>query len=126
LEFFVKVSFAVEPGEKLMRRAAATFSLGFLIASGWTMAAYGDQALEIIQKKRSFSADEISIAAGDVVKFSNQDEFIHQVYVESLTFNFDTEESSPGNVIGIKFTVPGKFEVRCHIHPKMKLVVNVN
>jgi plastocyanin len=65
------------------------------------------------------------VAKGDVVQFANDDEFIHQVYVKSDVFNVDTEESSPGTTISVPFTAQGTFEVLCHIHPKMRLVVTV-
>ena len=80
---------------------------------------------QIIQKKRAFSEGEISLSVGDLVRFTNDDEFIHQVYVDSPTFKFDTAESEPGNNIDMKFTTRGTFEVHCHIHPKMQLIVHV-
>lgn len=79
----------------------------------------------ITQKKRSFSQSEITINAGDTIRFGNDDEFIHQVYVDSPAFKVDTAESEPGNNIDVKFTKSGDFEVHCHIHPKMLLIVHV-
>lgn len=86
---------------------------------------YAVESHRITQKGRAFSAREIAIGVGDSVLFGNNDEFIHQVYVKSDNFNFDTAESAPGDTIEIKFTVAGTFEVHCHIHPKMGLVVKV-
>lgn len=86
---------------------------------------YAVESHHINQKGRAFSAREITISTGDSILFDNSDEFIHQVYVKSSSFNFDTAESSPGDTIEIKFTVAGTFEVHCHIHPKMGLVVKV-
>jgi plastocyanin len=80
---------------------------------------------QISQKNRAFSLNSLSLVAGDVVQFSNDDDFIHQIYVQSDVFNVDTAESSPGDVITVPFTVTGTFEVHCHIHPKMRLVVTV-
>ena len=95
-----------------------------------TLALYAASALaaethQIIQKKRAFSESEITLAVGDTVRFTNDDEFIHQVYVDSPSFKFDTAESEPGNNIDMKFTSRGDFEVHCHIHPKMQLIVHV-
>jgi plastocyanin len=39
---------------------------------------------------------------------------------------FDSDEKSPGETLKQPFTRTGTFEVRCHIHPKMKLLVHVN
>ncbi len=57
--------------------------------------------------------------------FTNDDEFIHQIYVNGDNFSFDSDERAPGQNLTESFTQAGTFEVRCHIHPKMKLVVHV-
>jgi plastocyanin len=77
----------------------------------------------IIQKGRRFNPGEITIRRGESLNVTNNDEFIHQIYVDGL---FDTEERSPGQNIVENFPNAGTFEVRCHIHPKMKLTVHVN
>jgi plastocyanin len=79
--------------------------------------------VKIIQKGRRFSPTELTIRAGDSVTFTNDDEFIHQMYVDGL---FDSDEKKPGQALTEAFPRSGTFEVRCHIHPKMKLVVRVN
>jgi plastocyanin len=79
----------------------------------------------IVQSGRAFHPGEIAIKTGDTLAFSNQDEFIHQIYVKSDVFNFDSEEQAPGEVVRIAFTTAGTFEVHCHIHPKMALTVTV-
>jgi plastocyanin len=76
----------------------------------------------IAQSGRAFHPGEITIAKGDSLTFTNQDEFIHQVYVSGL---FDSDEKAPGQKLTESFPQGGTFEVRCHIHPKMKLVVHV-
>jgi plastocyanin len=77
----------------------------------------------VIQKGRRFAPAEITIRRGESLTFTNDDEFIHQVYSEGL---FDSEEKAPGQNLTEGFANAGTFEVRCHIHPKMKLVVHVN
>jgi plastocyanin len=79
----------------------------------------------VSQKGRAFAERALAIAAGDTVEFTNEDEFLHQIYVDSPTFNFDSYEQAPGQTIAVKFPTAGTFEVRCHIHPKMLLVVTV-
>ena len=105
--------------------AAALCALVFVMAEFGAVARAAADAFQVTQKKRAFNYKEITVNAGDIVRFGNDDEFIHQVYVDSPAFKFDTAESPPGNTIDIKFTTPGTFEVHCHIHPKMKLVVKV-
>jgi len=99
--------------------------IAVLLVAAAASAALAAETHPITQKKRSFSETEITINAGDTVRFGNDDEFIHQVYVNSDSFKIDTAESEPGNNIDVKFPTRGDFEVHCHIHPKMLLVVHV-
>ena len=84
--------------------------------------AFGDDAHTVVQQGRAFHPGEITINRGEAVTFTNKDEFIHQVYVAGL---FDSDEKAPGQNLSESFPDSGTFEVRCHIHPKMKLVVHV-
>jgi plastocyanin len=88
--------------------------------------ALASQSHRVVQRGRAFEISEIAIAAGDTVEFSNEDEFIHQIFIQSQTLNIDSAEQSPGQVIVIKFPSAGSFDVHCHIHPKMYLKVDVN
>ena len=38
---------------------------------------------------------------------------------------FDSDEKPRARILPKPLPQPGTFEVRCHIHPKMKLVVHV-
>lgn len=79
----------------------------------------------VVQVDRSFKPTEITIAAGDSLAFSNQDEFLHQIYIDSNKIDYDSAEQPPGEIITIAFPKTGDFPVRCHIHPKMLLLVHV-
>jgi plastocyanin len=79
----------------------------------------------VSQKGRNFALREIVIAAGDSIRFTNEDEFLHQIYVDSKDIFFDSDEQRPGQAIDVKFPQTGVFAVRCHIHPKMLLSVHV-
>jgi plastocyanin len=76
----------------------------------------------VVQKGRAFRPAEISIARGETVTFTNDDSYIHQVYVTGL---FDSEEKAPGENLNETFPDAGTFQVRCHIHPTMKMTVRV-
>jgi plastocyanin len=84
-----------------------------------------DEAHTIVQKGRAFHPGEITINRSESLTFTNDDEFIHQIYSQGQGFSFDSVEKNPGENITETFTSPGTFEVRCHIHPKMRLVVRV-
>src|SRR5262249_20189422 len=87
--------------------------------------AFAASVYRVAQKGRSFSLPQVTIAQGDTVQFTNDDEFLHQIYVDSTTISFDSAEQPPGQTIEVKFPVRGTFPVRCHIHPKMLLTVQV-
>jgi plastocyanin len=102
-------------------RIAVQLSIAILYLLG-ACPALADTGHVITQKDREFHPDEITINRGDMLTFTNEDAFIHQIYVDGL---FDTDERAPGENITETFTKSGTFVVRCHIHPKMKLIVHV-
>ena len=102
-------------------RASRRFGIALLLASAPAFAA----SLHVAQKHRSFSPSVVTIERGDSVEFSNDDEFLHQIYVDSKAMNFDSAEQPPGQTIKVVFSQLGTFQVRCHIHPKMLLTVHV-
>ena len=83
------------------------------------------QHVTVAQKNREFAKARIAIAAGDTVTFTNEDDFLHQIYASSPGFNFDSDEQAPGDVVDVKFPYPGEYDVRCGIHPRMLLHVSV-
>ncbi len=81
-----------------------------------------DSGSVVIQKGRAFRPLELTIARNESVTFTNEDSFIHQIYVDGL---FDSEEKSPGENLNETFPRAGTFRVRCHIHPTMRMTVTV-
>jgi len=90
-----------------------------------TSVALAGTMVSVVQKGRAFASRQLDIKAGDSVRFLNEDTFIHHVFVKSATMNYDSEEQEPGQSIDVRFPVAGSFNVRCEIHPKMSLQVNV-
>jgi plastocyanin len=98
---------------------------GLLAGTGavLTSAAWAaDAAHTVVQRDRTFHPAEVTINKGESLTFTNQDEFIHQIFVVGL---FDSEEKNPGENLTESFPESGTFEVHCHIHPKMRLIVHV-
>jgi plastocyanin len=93
-----------------------TLFLGTVVTAGGIAA--------VFQVSRAFSLLNLQIQHGDVVRFSNNDKFLHQIYVDSAAFNFESAEQEPGSDVEVLFPNAGVFEVRCHIHPKMLLKVD--
>ncbi len=83
------------------------------------------QSTTIVQAHRAFSISTISIARGETLRFSNEDGFTHQIYIETPQFTFESDEQEPGQTVAVTFPVSGHFAVHCHIHPKMQLDVDV-
>ena len=101
---------------------AAFFVLAVALIGGVALA---DDTNTIVQTGRTFHPDEITINHGTTINFANQDEFIHQIYVDSPNFNYDSEEQEPGQTLHITFPTAGTFPIKCHIHPQMLLTVHV-
>ncbi|WP_308911254.1 plastocyanin/azurin family copper-binding protein [Pseudokordiimonas caeni] len=80
---------------------------------------------QVSQQGRRFHPGEIAIKAGDTVTISNDDEFLHHVYVKGDGMDYDSGGQPIGTSLTIPFPVKGVFEVRCDIHPKMRLTVTV-
>jgi plastocyanin len=112
-----------------LHRAAARRRQALLAAMlalcGFAGFAGAAQIHQIAQRNREFSQEEITIATGDTIRFTNEDEFLHQIFVSAPGFTFDSAEQPPGQVIEVRFPVPGTYTVLCHIHPKMHLTVRV-
>ena len=79
----------------------------------------------VSQKGRTFAPGKLTVSRGDVVRFLNDDEYTHHVFMKSTSFNYDSGEIEAGKFAETAMTVPGSFEVRCAIHPKMRLVLEV-
>ncbi len=90
-----------------------------------TLPALAGALTVVAQKGRAFETRQISIERGGMVRFSNEDEFSHQIFVQSPGFSYESDEQEPGHSVDVTFPKSGTFEVRCHIHPKMYLRVDV-
>lgn len=97
-----------------------------LIMATISVAALAATAVTVTQKGRAFDVTSVQIARGQTIHFNNNDQFLHQVYVAASSFGFESEEQEPGTAVDLQFTKAGLFEVRCHIHPKMLLQVDVH
>ncbi len=99
-----------------------------LVVGGFCTLAWAAET-NIIQAGQAFSETDISIKAGDHVKFLNQDDVKHNILVQAGDDDDDAKDmglQAPGQTIDVPFDKAGKFLVRCHIHPGMKLAVTVN
>ncbi|MEZ5935132.1 MAG: plastocyanin/azurin family copper-binding protein [Alphaproteobacteria bacterium] len=105
----------------MIRKSIVILALGTCITA--TEAAAED--VIITQQDKAFSEEEVTIKAGDSVTFMNNDSTTHNVYSRSKGNQFDSGAQGPNESMTQVFSSPGKVKVRCAIHPRMKLTVNV-
>lgn len=83
------------------------------------------EEIKITQKGKQFSQEKITIKAGDSVVFENDDDTSHNVFSSTEGAKFNLGIQKQGTSSTHKFEKPGVVEIRCAIHPKMKLTVEV-
>ena len=98
--------------------------LGIAIAA--TSAAAWAGVTHIDQVGQKFSQSSIAIKTADHIKFLNQDDVQHNIKVIDTAGDEDDKGlQKPGETIDAVFGKGGRFTVRCAIHPKMKMAVDV-
>jgi len=97
---------------------------GALALIAFASSASADE-VPVTQKNKKFLPTEITIKAGDTIVFRNDDPITHNMFSRSEKFEFNLKMQKPGQDLRQSFDEPGTAIVRCAIHPKMKLVVNV-
>jgi plastocyanin len=103
-------------------------ALLFATLATWLLAlpaAAADVAID--QVKEKFDHDALSMKVGDTVTFSNSDPVKHNLTV--VTPDEDSKDlgmEAPG--ASVKYSPPkaGTYDVRCSIHPKMKMKIKVD
>ncbi len=108
-----------------IRKISRVLAMTAVLPAAAAVAAVGG-IVTVSQQNRAFAVSNERIAHGQTIRFDNDDQFRHQIYVESPSFNFESDEADPGTTVDILFAKAGVFQVRCHIHPKMLLTVDVN
>jgi plastocyanin len=105
------------------RLRALVVGFGLIAALGTAIAAGIEH--KVGQKNKEFSAAEVTIKPGESVVFTNDDDVAHNVFCNNPDCKFNTKIQTPGTKSPVKFEKEGTYEVRCAIHPKMKLTVHV-
>lgn len=102
-------------------RTACLVAVAALAATG----AGSAPEFTVVQKNQEFSVRHLSIKVGDRVTFVNNDAVTHNVYSDTAGLAFEIELQPPGRADTVQFSRPGVAEVRCAIHPGMRLSVEV-
>jgi plastocyanin len=105
----------------VMLTASSLGALGFAVE-----AASGGAIHDIFQKRRSFGVSAISIKQGDSLIFINDDPYAHNVYSREPKGWLDLGIQEEGERMSIVFDSAGNFDIRCRIHPRMRMMVSVD
>ena len=82
----------------------------------------------IVQKDKAFIPAMLDVKVGDTLTFANEEgkKIKHNVYTEDKEFKYlKIKLQKPGEKNSIVVQSAGTVEVRCAMHPKMKLVLNI-
>ena len=104
---------------RILILALASASASFLFAADEV------KSHRIEQKNREFSTVENTIKPGEQIEFCNADDVTHNVFSKSAVNAFNLKTQKPGSTSVVEFNQVGITEVRCAIHPAMKLIVHV-
>jgi len=82
-------------------------------------------ATSISQKDKAFSQESVAIKAGDKLSFVNDDNVTHDISVRTPGgASRPGIVERPGDQLELAFDDVGTYQVRCLIHPKMKMTVD--
>jgi plastocyanin len=101
---------------------------GIAAAAAIAVVAVSVQAasLTIEQSGQHFSQRSVTVGAGDTIVFVNQDDVTHNIHVIDKDDDAaDLGLQKSGETLSYQFDASGRFQVRCSIHPSMKLTVDV-
>ncbi|HYX36773.1 MAG TPA: plastocyanin/azurin family copper-binding protein [Oligoflexus sp.] len=96
---------------------------GFVLACQATLV--HAEVHKVSQKGKAFSTQALTIKPDDTIMFLNDDTISHNVFSSSEGTRFNLKIQLPGTRNGQKFGKSGAGEIRCAIHPgmKMKLII---
>jgi plastocyanin len=82
---------------------------------------------DIMQIRQSFDPSSADIAVGTTLNFVNADDVNHNlILVNPDGSQVDNGLERPGETTAIAFKTVGGYSVICHIHPRMKIKINVH
>lgn len=107
-------------GKKIMSKTLTAAVAAFLLAGAALATEHA-----VSQKGKAFSAETLDVVAGASVDFVNDDDVVHNIVVKGPD---GQTQNSGSQKIGVTFTAKmaekGEYEVRCGIHPKMKMTIS--
>lgn len=102
-----------------MRAPLLALSLVLFTSTAWA------DSHTVVQQDKKFVPASVTIKKDDTVVFANQDPITHNVYSQTPGMAFDLKTQKAGASSSVKFERAGTADVRCAIHPQMKMTVTV-
>jgi plastocyanin len=101
-------------------------AVGSITTTGAAIATLPNADHIVSQKGKRFGPEDVALRVGEHITIVNDDDnFVHQAYIDHEAFAFDSGDIVPGDRAVITFPTEGDFTVLCGVHPKMKLAVHV-
>lgn len=108
-----------------MSNRLAAAALAFLM--GAVVAAQAATTFTVNQRGLLLSKSSLSLARGDRITFTNEDDVIHNIHIFGPgDYEKDLGLQKPGATLSYTFAKAGSVRVRCNIHPSVKMTVTVN
>jgi plastocyanin len=101
--------------------AAIAFLIGIIVAAS------GATTIRVGQHGLVFTQSSATVARGDRMIFTNEDDVIHNIHIFGPGNDDSTDLGlqKPGVVLTYSFDKPGAYRIRCNIHPFVKMAVSV-
>jgi plastocyanin len=103
----------------------ARFALLALVGVAGSLPAYA-ATHTVEQANKQFSVEALTAKKGDTITFVNKDRLVHNVFSQSPGNSFDLKAQKPNDSADVVLQAAGEVEVRCAIHPTMKMKITVN
>jgi plastocyanin len=102
-------------------------SIAIAILLGLVVAVPAATTITVIQRGLALNMASASLAKGDRLNFTNDDDVIHNIHIfgPDGDANTDLGLQKPGKILTYKFDKAGAYRVRCNIHPSVKMAVTV-
>ena len=106
---------------KAVRQALAAVIACLVVATGARAA-----EIAVDQRDMQFVPNAVAIVVGDSIRFTDTDRIAHDItVVDPLGAAVDHGMDYFNQQIVVKFEKAGAYQVRCRIHPAMKMTITV-
>jgi len=113
----------MKPAAMLLAITLASAIFGADLAERAVLAQAGN--LRVSQKGLTFNPASIVAPIGATVEFANDDNVVHNVYSASAAGPFDLKAQHPGDATTIVLGRRGVLDVRCALHPRMRMSITI-